>query len=104
MRRGSETVKASNEVFQRLIDYRSGKVREIAKWVDKSIIVQGRGSQAPQGLQGIHDFRLLSVNGFYVTLKSDQGKQISVPLDDITINWHHQKDCLQLNAVFLYYR
>lgn len=39
VRRGNATVKASDDEFQRLIDYRSGKVRELAKWQDKVVTV-----------------------------------------------------------------
>lgn len=40
VRRGATTVKASEEVFQRLIDYRSGMVRELALWIGKPVTVE----------------------------------------------------------------
>ncbi len=39
VRKGSETVKASDEVFQNLINFRLGKVRELAKWLGKEITI-----------------------------------------------------------------
>src|ERR1051326_9357378 len=41
IRRGSETVRASPEMFQRLIDLRSSVLRELAQWLGKGIIVEG---------------------------------------------------------------
>lgn len=41
IRRGSETVKASDLMFQRLIELRSSVVRELAKWVGERILIEG---------------------------------------------------------------
>ncbi len=43
VRRGSSSVPASEEVFQRLIDYRTSKVRELAKWIDKEVMFSAWG-------------------------------------------------------------
>ncbi len=39
VRHGSETIKATDEVFQRLIDFRSSKLRELARWRDRDVTV-----------------------------------------------------------------
>ena len=38
IRHGSETVRASDEMLQKLVDLRSSKVRELTKWVGKIIV------------------------------------------------------------------
>ena len=43
IRKGSSSEKASDEVFQRLIEFRLGKVRELAKWLEKEIVVFDAG-------------------------------------------------------------
>lgn len=80
VRRGSETVKANDETFQRLIELRSSVIRELTKWVDKRIVVAGdTGSVAwderrhighPRWGGGKHEVVLNSVNGFWATLSS----------------------------------
>jgi len=40
VRRRSETVKASDETFQRLVDFRKNKARELAKWVGQVVTVE----------------------------------------------------------------
>lgn len=47
VRRGSSTEKATEEMFQRLIDIRSGIVRELSKWLDKEITIHFDASNVP---------------------------------------------------------
>lgn len=67
VRRGSETVKASDEVFQQLIDLRSGVVQELAKWVGKEITIQWY--LLPPGTDAA---RLLAVNLHWATFEYKQ--------------------------------
>ena len=103
LRRGSETVKASDEVFQRLIEFRLSKVRELAKWVDKEITVDGdagsveyeeRRRVGHSRWPGQHSARLRFVNSFWATLEAFEGnlpdgkpKTLSEPLEKLMLSW-----------------
>lgn len=111
VRRGSVTEQASGDVFQRLIEFRLSKVRELANWIDREITV------APDtGVSEIFDLRthggttrhvhprwsselenviLRSVNGFWVTLETETQRQ-SEPLDKVTLSWDNKNDHLKL--------
>jgi len=47
IRKGSETVVANDETFQRLIELRLGLIRELTKWLDKEVTVSGDTSTVP---------------------------------------------------------
>lgn len=44
VRKGSESIPANDELFQRLIEFRLSKVRELAMWLGKQITVEGDAS------------------------------------------------------------
>jgi hypothetical protein len=80
VRKGSETIIASADIFQRLIDLRTGVVRELAKWLDKSVTVNGDPSTVPERIRqssyllgNIHRWnieettRITFVNNFWLT-------------------------------------
>jgi hypothetical protein len=104
VRKGSETIKASDEVFQKLIELRLDKVRELAKWIDKNITIE----PDPQALVDPHFFhylpvknrfnsKLLKVNNFWATFLEEGGKNnMSMPLEKIILNWDNQHNRLML--------
>ena len=80
IRRGSETVKASDHMFQRLIALRTSVVRELAQWVGKEIVIEGdhgsvsfeeRFRTGHPRWAGSHPAKLLSVNQFWVTFEME---------------------------------
>jgi hypothetical protein len=108
VRKGSETIKANDEVFQRLIELRSEKARELTKWVGKEITIQGEGKvrSDPNSKIGIVALsserwtrpliaRLVSVNGFWATFEKD-GERASEPLAKVTLSFDHDKEQLKL--------
>ena len=104
VRKGSETLKATEEVFQRLIEYRSSEVRELAMWTDKRISVEGDlsgmdvhmrvGSGHPRW-QGIQEAELRSVNAHYATFQV-QGTRKSEPLDKLSLSWDDDNNRLKV--------
>ncbi len=108
VRKGSETIKASDEVFQKLIELRLGKVRELAKWVDKEVRfeIDRRVRSANLGVTYEKFFRrsssenkatLLEVNSFWVKLHLyGLNTNHSVPLENTTLNWDDDNNCLKL--------
>lgn len=108
VRKGSETIKATDEVFQKLIELRLGKVRELAKWIDKEVRfeIDRRVRSANLGITYEKFFRmppsknkvtLLEVNSFWVKLQYSSGLKNSVPLENTILNWDDDNNnCLKL--------
>ncbi|OFW05507.1 MAG: hypothetical protein A3G20_06750 [Acidobacteria bacterium RIFCSPLOWO2_12_FULL_59_11] len=109
VRRGSETVKAADEVFQRLIEFRLSKVRELAMWLDKEVTVKGETGVPPVGSyfsgstsNPYHprwheqaDAKLNFVNSFWATFEVES-KNHSEPLEKLTLSWDDSKNRLLL--------
>lgn len=89
IRRGSESVKATDQIFQKLIEFRSSKIRYLADWIGKPItfvdvlvMVEGYPAEGPIAMRAT----LVSVSEFYLTLQLDD-RQLSVPLEDFKLSW-----------------
>jgi hypothetical protein len=104
VRRGSETVRASEEVFQRLIEIRSAKVRELAKWEGNRVTVVGDEGSVDfreRSLVGHPRWRgqspavLKSVNAFWATFQVE-GRDRSEPLDKLLLSWDDSANCLKV--------
>ena len=118
VRRSSETIKASEEVFQRLIDLRSSVVRELSKWLGKEVTVYGDLATVPISRQEpglprpvIRIFRhrwatpeyakIIFVNAHWVTFeKTKSGKKVSEPLSKIMLSFDHDRE--QLKVIVCY--
>lgn len=111
VRRGSSTVKSSEEVFQKLIELRLDMVRELSKWMDKEVTVHGDSSTVPPtrepGLMRIREHflhrwgwkdeaKLIFVNRFWVTLENMEGEKRSEPLVKLTLSYDDEKDRLKI--------
>jgi len=95
-RRGSDTVKASDEEFQKLIDLRSSVVRELAKWLDKTITfvtITSYGNGVRRSSTDEAQLRL--VTSFFATFEY-RGVRRSYPLKDLVISWDDQKKILEI--------
>ncbi len=108
VRRGSETVKATDEVFQQLIEFRLSKARELGQWISKSVsVVPDNGSLVSPGFVTgnqvrVHPrwpsdivARVRSVNGFWVTFEVGE-RQKSEPLEKITLSWDNDESRLKI--------
>jgi hypothetical protein len=106
VRKGSETIKASDKVFQKLIELRLDKVRELEKWIgiDKRItvapdpqgIVSSRASNPHLPVRDKFESTLLKVNNFWATFLQANGKNMSMPLEKIILSWDDTCNCLKL--------
>ena len=115
IRRGSETIKATDEIFQNLIEIRLDIVRELTKWVGKIITIYGDDSTVPQKIEndfdgdkrvinydhrwpsvGI-DAKIINVNRFWVTFEiTDNNERKSEPLRKLTLNYDDEKNRLKV--------
>ncbi len=109
VRKGSSTIKASEEMFQRLIDIRSGIVRELSKWLDKEITIAGDASTVPSNQESrlkplifMHRWppesiaKLVFVNNFWITLENKQGTKLSEPLGKLTLSFDNKRQQLKV--------
>ena len=99
IRRGSETLEASQPQFDSLIATRSGKVYRIMQYIGKQVTVinlsllgngtfmRGNWSTVPT---------VVDCNEFWVTLQSPGQPQRSFGLGDVELNFDNQRDRLQL--------
>jgi len=104
IRRGSESVKASEELFQRLIELRSGRVRELSQWLGKEVIVGADPGTTPRGIMDSHDFprwsgyipaTLHAVNAHWATFQLAGSKATrSEPIEKLMLSWADDKNCL----------
>ncbi len=106
VRRGSETVRASDEVFQCLVDFRKSKARELAKGVGKVVTVE-RDDQLstvgcwcdPSPLQACGMPKIVFVNGFWATFENAAGR-CSEPLRKLTLSWDDAEKRLKVLVNF----
>ena len=100
VRRGSESIEASEQQFVELVASRTAKSSEILKWKDKVITVHElRVERAMQALGRIGSTREMFVrdcNSFYVTLRDGNQQKSSYPLRNVDISFDHQKGRLAL--------
>lgn len=110
VRRGSETVKASDEVFQRLVAFRLSMVRELAQWLDKEITLEvdlGSMTFVERKMRGNppsgqHSARLRFVNSFWATFEAFEGdlphgtKTLSEPLEKLMLSWDDRANRLKV--------
>jgi hypothetical protein len=96
VRRGSETVKATDSEFQRLIDIRSSIVRALEQWIGKTVTLDIH-TQYFNGSIGTDsmDADVQRVNQFYLTLVY-RGNTSSHPLKQLTLCWDDRRNRLKL--------
>jgi hypothetical protein len=115
VRKGSESIIASDETFQRLIDLRSGIVRELSKWLNREVTIHGDPSTIPVKHRDpavhysyfdggyLHRWKveetakIVGVNSFWVTFEEhEMGENISEPLRKITLSYDDKNDRLKV--------
>ena len=114
VRRGSESVKASNEVFQGLIEIRTDIVRELSEWLNKEVTVYAEQGSVPAERErtflprmtyvfqhrwpwGDTIATLRSFNRHWITLeKKDDGQKKSEPLDKLLLSYDDIRNQLKI--------
>jgi hypothetical protein len=97
VRRGSVTVLASEQEFQRLVDIRSSAVREIDQWLGKAITVETLTTYQTGAVgQDTGQVTVKFVNQFFVTLEQEGGRFISYPHKQLTLSWDDRQKRLKL--------
>ena len=100
IRDGTQTRQASAEQFDRLVAERNSKVREIRKWLGKSITIwmpgQDKSRHSSRGSRGTHS--VVDCNEFYVTVRSHEILQAFV-LSEVDVGYDYINGCLELRFV-----
>jgi len=119
VRKGSESIIASEEMFQQLIDLRLELVRELALWLDKEVSVYGDQSSIPSKPRNpnvhyspfdigfIHRWKaetsakIVSVNKFWVTFENiETHEKMSEPLGKLTLSYDDKKERLKVIVAY----
>lgn len=98
IRQGSETVRASDVMLQKLIELRSSKVRELSLWLNKTVTVSWSMVSAPVALVNWGKFPcdVTKVNQFFATFKKwGENRSKSEPLQWLDLSWDDENDRLQ---------
>jgi len=103
LRRGSETIEASDQQFAELIATRNSKTARILSWKDKTVTVINR-AQTVRGV-GSSDSRwpdntrVVNCDQFYATLQVGGDAEQSFPLSRVEVNFDNLWHRLQLEIL-----
>jgi len=99
VRRGSETVKASEAMLQKLVDVRSGKVQELTQWQDKVVTVRWSAGFLGDGQAAwtSRPCKLLRTTAFFCTFETIEGRiKRSEPINWLDLSWDDQTQRLMV--------
>ena len=102
IRKGSETVAASDEQFANLIATRNSKAYEISHWKCRTITVDYINAERPQILGALahrEERTVEDCNQFYVTLRAGDTLE-SLPMQRVAISFDNEKQRLKLEVRF----
>jgi predicted HTH transcriptional regulator len=102
IRKGSETVGASDEQFANLIATRNSKAYEISHWKCRTITVDYINAERPQILGALahrEERTVEDCNQFYVTLRAGDTLE-SLPMQRVAISFDNEKQRLKLEVRF----
>jgi schlafen family protein len=107
VRQGSQSPKATEELYQQMVDQRQSKVRILLQWLNKLVTVAGTerpyavgpGGNIPAYNQewsvGEHQATLTFVNGHWATFRVDTSPtshaEMSEPLEKVLLSWDNQR-------------
>jgi len=92
-RRGAESPKATPELYQQMIDFRSSSVRELAAWLGRTVTVSWHAG-GPGVNWGSRPCRLVTVKANFCTFKgTENNKERSEPTKWLSFSWddEHQR-------------
>lgn len=101
VRRGSESLPASAEMFQKLIMLRTSKARELYKWLDKEVTVtwikKDDFREVAKANNHFRTSKLVGLTAFYVTFENLDGTaRHSEPVTALTLSWDDAKDRIRI--------
>ena len=98
VRKGSQTIKATETLYQQMVDLRQSKVHELTKWLNKTVTVSW--SRAGHGLVdpnwAAYPCELVEVTANHCTFKEQQGRKQSEPISWLELGWDDGRGCPRL--------
>jgi hypothetical protein len=98
VRRGSVTVRATEDVYQQILELRLAKTRELTGWLNEPVTVSWSNQQ--HGVTGPNWFavpcKLVQVTGYFSTFQSSSGNQHSEPNDWLFLSWDDRQNHLHV--------
>jgi len=107
VRRGSETIRATEDLYQQMIDLRQSKVRVLVPWIGKGITVKWRKPRREMRLVTLYTFQkelavLKVVNAHWLTfgVQFDSGQvDVSEPMENVQLSWDDSEGYLQVVVI-----
>jgi hypothetical protein len=119
VRRGSQSIPATDQLFQKLIDQRQSKTRLLLQWLNKEVTVEGTQSPKLYPLEqvisstlshqewsiGTHQATIASVSSHWVTFNVAVGLSSlsrvpqSEPMEKLLLSWDDRKERLKIIVV-----
>lgn len=106
VRKGSKTIKSTDEVFQSLINLRSSTIYEIAKWLNKKVTVHSERTIDPNLSSFDHIIdpqwkrqeiaKICFVNNHWVTFEKTDGEKVSEPLNKLSLSFDDSMEQLKV--------
>jgi hypothetical protein len=104
VRKGSQTNKATEELYQQMIDQRQAKTRVLLQWLDKDVTVWWKNPRTEQRLDSLYRLQneqatLTSIRSYWATFRVhlatvDESNQIhresidcSEPMEKLMLSW-----------------
>ncbi len=99
VRHGAQSDKATEQIYQRMVELRLSKVHELSKWIGKVVTVSW--SVGSHGITGpnwsAYPCRLLNVTAHFCTFGEEQNlRQQSEPVEWLNLSWDDRQNCLQV--------
>jgi hypothetical protein len=110
VRRGSETIKATEQLYELMVALRQDKIRVLSQWLKKTITIEGTKSKAfiadPHSMLaaewsvGTHQATLESVNIHWATFNvhgsTTHSYDKSEPMEKLLLSWDDEKSRLKV--------
>lgn len=109
VRKGSQTLKATDSLYQQMVELRQDKMRTLVHWLDKAVTVEGIHYEAyriglASGLEwsaGRNQATLKVVNPHWVTFKlypaeNNAPYEKSEPMEKLLLSWDDEKSRLKI--------
>lgn len=116
VRRGSETIKATEYIYQQMVDQRQSKIRVLLQWLNKEVTIEGTqnpkatkfdfenpiASMAQEWSVGVHQATLKVVNAHWVTFAVLTSPQVlarpekSEPIENVLLSWDDERQRLKV--------
>lgn len=98
VRRGAVTVKATEEMYQSMVDLRSSKVRDLAVWQGRTVTVSWSGGGRAGPNWGSRPCEIVTVTARFCTFKSTEHQTLerTEPMEWLDVGWDDETHRLRI--------